>query len=68
MAACTHFAVELFGSHGALKRLNELPDVRRARGLAARVGDHAEATLVVPELDAPTSDSVHNQNKGSRAT
>lgn len=56
MAACTHLAIKLFGSHSALERLNELPDVRRARRLAARVRNHAEALLVIPELDAPTSE------------
>lgn len=66
VAACAHLSIQLFGRHGALQRPNELPYVRRAGRLTARVGNHAEALLVVPELDAPAPDVTRGNEPNAR--
>lgn len=65
MAACAHLTILFFGRHTAAQSFDEFPNVGRARRLASRVGDHAEAPLVVPKLDAPASEADASINHGS---
>ena len=55
MTSRAHLAVQLFRRGGIFERIHELSNVRRARRLTTRVGNHAEARLMVFQLDPATS-------------